>query len=59
MVNPFRGREHKCIVCRCCDAENLTCYPEDKDCEESYELDPEDLFSYAPCDFFKPIEDVD
>lgn len=59
MVNPFRAREHKCIVCRRCDAEDLMCYPEDEDCEENYHLSPEDLFTYAPCDFFKPIEDGD
>ena len=44
--------KHKCIDCDHCDAENLMCYPEDKDCHDVYRLDESDLYTEARCDFF-------
>lgn len=57
MFDPFRGRRHKCIDCRCCDPVGLMCYPEDEDCESNYDLDRTELYTEAPCDFFKPIHE--
>lgn len=48
--------KHKCIDCIHCDAENLLCHPESKDCHEEYQLDETDLYTEARCDFFKRKE---
>ena len=45
----------RCIDCACCDAENMACYPNNRDCEAYYALDKEDLYTKQNCDFFISI----
>lgn len=48
--------KHKCIDCAHCNANELLCHPESKDCKAEYKLDPEDLTTPQRCDFFKRKE---
>ena len=45
--------KHKCKDCACCDATNLMCYPNSKDCHKEYKLDEKDLYTEEKCDFFR------
>ena len=45
--------KHKCIDCVHCNPQELLCHPNSRDCKTEYKLDPQDLTTYARCDFFK------
>ena len=42
----------RCIDCACCDVEKMMCHPNSMDCQKEYELDNNDLYTIARCDFF-------
>ena len=54
MKSMYHSKPEKCIDCGCCNVEKMKCYPNDKDCEEEYDLTEEDLVTPARCDFFMP-----
>lgn len=53
------GTGRCCKDCANCDPVNMKCHPKSKDCMPEYDLEPEDLTHYLPCDFFKAIEKGD